>query len=125
MSTQRPSQRIFTAKDFVKDLAERTVQSAYKDQDISAFVEWIDPGKTFQAPHSHPQSAHIFVFLEGEGEALLGNGRWEKVRAGQFLVCPRDKVHAMRNTSGKRVVWVSVDVNNGQYVVTPNSETDD
>lgn len=124
MSTQ-PSQRIFTAKEYVKDSAERTVQMAYKDQDISAFVEWIDPGKTFQSPHSHPQSAHIFVFLEGEGEALLGNGKWEKVRAGQFLVCPRDKVHAMRNNSDKRVVWISVDVNSGPYLATPKAESDD
>lgn len=88
-------------------------------------VEWVEPGKDFEAPHSHPESAHVFVFLEGEGEALTGNGKWEKVQAGQFYVCPREKVHAMRNTSkDKRLMWVCIAASHGKYVVNTRTEND-
>ena len=128
MTTQTPSttQRVFTARDHIKENAEHTVQSVYRDQDMGALVEWIEPGKSFEEPHWHPESAHIFVFVEGEGEALVGKGKWEKVKAGQFYICSRNKAHAMRNTSkDKRLAWVCVSVSHGKYVVNPATEHDE
>ncbi len=91
-----------------------TVVSTYRDQDLVAIVEWCDPGKEFQPPHWHPEAAHVFIFTEGEGEALIGHGQWATVRAGQFLVNPREKVHAVRNASAtERLVWACVHVSNG------------
>jgi mannose-6-phosphate isomerase-like protein (cupin superfamily) len=118
------SDRIFTVDDFIKPDAERTVVRTYSDEDLVTLVEWIDPGKEFEPPHWHPEAAHVFVFTAGEGEALLGNGRWEPVRAGQFLVNPRNKVHALRNTSAtERLVWACVHVTHGlPYVVNEVAE---
>ena len=118
MTAPRPSpvapsttQRIFTTKDYIKENAEKTVVSTYRDQDLVSLVEWIDPGKSFEEPHWHPQSAHVFVVVEGEGEALVGSGKWETIKAGQFIVNPREKVHAMRNTSKTdRLAWVCVHI---------------
>ncbi len=108
------TQRVFTASDYVKDGAERTVVRTSSDQDLVTLVEWIDPGKEFEAPHWHPEAAHVFVFTEGEGEALIGKGEWTTVRAGQFLVNPREKVHTVRNTSStQRLVWTCVHVTHG------------
>jgi mannose-6-phosphate isomerase-like protein (cupin superfamily) len=127
--TTQPStaQRIFTTADYVDPNAERTLNSAYRDEDFSAIVEWINPGEVFEDPHSHPKSSHVFVVMEGEGEALVGNGTWKKIVTGQFVVNPRGKVHAMRNTSSDhRLVWVCVHMPNpGPYVVEPRTETDD
>ena len=118
-------QRIFTAAEHVDEGTEKSVQSVYRDEDLSALVEWISPGKAFEEPHSHPESAHVFVVLEGEGEALVGEGRWEKISAGQFVVQPRNKVHAMRNLSTtQRIVWVCVAVSHGRYVVEERTEQD-
>lgn len=106
--------RIFTTSDFVRDGIERTVVRAYGDDDLMALVEWAEPGQLLEPPHWHPQAAHVFVFTEGEGETLLGSGVWEKVTAGQFLVNPRNRVHAVRNTSATdRLVWVCVHVTHG------------
>jgi mannose-6-phosphate isomerase-like protein (cupin superfamily) len=119
------SDRIFTVADFIKDGAERTVVRTYADEDLVTLVEWIDPGKEFEPPHWHPEAAHVFVFMSGEGEALLGNGVWQPVRAGQFLVNPRNKVHAMRNTSAtERLVWTCIHVTHGlPYVVNEVDES--
>lgn len=106
-SAPSTTQRVFTTKDYLVDNAERTVRAVYRDQDFTALVEWIDPGKSFEEPHSHAQSAHTFVVIEGEGEALLEGDHWQRVKAGDFVVNPRNKIHAMRNTSkDKRLVWV-------------------
>lgn len=119
------TERVFTTSDFVKDGADRTVVSTYRDQDLVTLVEWIDPGKEFEAPHWHPEAAHVFVFTEGEGEALLGKGEWAKVRAGQFLVNPREKVHAIRNTSTtQRLVWTCVHVTHGLPYVANEVDAD-
>jgi mannose-6-phosphate isomerase-like protein (cupin superfamily) len=116
--------RIFTIADFVNEDAARTVVATYRDEDVVTLVEWIDPGKEFEPPHWHPEAAHVFVFMSGEGEALVGNGKWEPVRAGQFIVQPRNRVHAMRNTSAtERLVWACVHVTHGlPYVVNEVDE---
>jgi quercetin dioxygenase-like cupin family protein len=116
--------RIFTVEDFIKEDATRTVVATYRDEDVVTLVEWIDPGKEFEPPHWHPEAAHIFVFMSSEGEALVGNGKWEPVRAGQFIVNPRNRVHAMRNTSTtERLVWACVHVTHGlPYVVNEVGE---
>ena len=128
MTSEPPTtQRIFTPAEHIDPDAPRTLKRVYNDQDIAAFVEWINPGGgIFQPPHSHPESAHIFVVLEGEGQALTGEGKWERIQAGQFVVQPRNKVHAMRNTSpDKRMSWVSIDVNSGPYVMEERTEQDE
>jgi mannose-6-phosphate isomerase-like protein (cupin superfamily) len=118
------SDRIFTISDFIKDDAAKSVVRTYSDEDLVTLVEWIDPGKEFEPPHWHPEAAHVFVFVSGEGEALVGNGQWEPVKAGQFLVNPRNKVHAMRNTSAtERLVWACIHVtHNLPYVVNEVDE---
>lgn len=123
MTTEQPrqtpastDQRIFTTNDFVSGDAPRTVVRTYRDEDLTTLVEWIEPGKDLllEPPHWHEGAAHTFVVMSGEGEALVGNGRWEKIVAGQFVVNPRGKVHAMRNTSAtERLIWVCVHVTPG------------
>ena len=123
-STGDTSQRVFHASEFVTT-DSKTVSMVYRGADLSALVEWVEPGGDIaETPHKHPRTAHTFVVLEGEGEALVGKGQWQKVRAGDFIVNPRDKVHAMRNTSpDQRLMWVCTDV--GPHEVVETTEDDD
>ena len=119
-----PTQRVFGALEYIDPTATKTLKSVFRDEDFSAIVEWIDPGDTFEDPHSHPESAHVFVVVSWEGDAFVGHGKWEKMKAGDFVVNPRNKVHAMRNTSkDQRFVWVCVHMTNGPHVT--NARTDD
>ena len=124
MTTEPTTQRLFTAAEYVDPQSERTLQSVYRDQDLGTLVEWVNPGGgIFEPIHSHTATAHVFVFLEGEGEALLGRGEWQKIGAGQFIVQPREKVHGIRNTSPtQRLVWVTVSVRNGPSETRPGTE---
>ena len=122
MTEQNTDQRIFTSSDYYEADAERPIRMTYRDDDVMTLVEWAEPGQLSEPAHSHPTSAHVFVFLEGEGEALVEPGKWEKVRAGQFIVQPRNKVHAVRSTTDKPLLWVCVAVYDGPYVVEPHTE---
>ena len=80
---ETPAQdRIFTTSDFIKPGAERPVARTYSDEDLTTLVEWCEPGVDFEPIHWHPEASHVFIFTEGEGEALVGNGQWEPVKAG-------------------------------------------
>ena len=127
MAAEQQQQRIFTVSDYLKPNARGgTVNLVYRGEDVTTLVEYIEPGATLEDPHWHPESAHVFVVVEGEGEALVGNGVWEPIRAGQFIIQPRNKVHAMRNPSNdKRMVYVCVDIDKGQYVVNESDEHHD
>lgn len=122
MVESNSSQRIFTARDYYEHDAERPVRMTYRDDDIMTLVEWAPPGELSEPSHSHPTSAHVFVFLEGEGEALVEPGVWEKVEAGQFIIQPRTKVHAIRSSIDKPLLWVAVAVYDGPYIVEPHTE---
>lgn len=121
------TQRIFNIRDYVKPPEEKAEHLLYGDPDISALVWWAEPGKSHLDIHSHPNSAHVYVILEGEGEALMGKGKWDKIHAGQVIINPRKKIHGIRNTSkDKRLVWVSCTVSQGgPYVATPGTEKDE
>ena len=126
MAAEQQQQRVFTVSDYLKPNARGgTVNLVYRGEDITTLVEYIKPGATLEDPHWHPESAHVFVVVEGDGEALVGNGVWEPIRAGQFIIQPRNKVHAMRNLSTtQRIVWVCVSVSSGRYVAEPRTELD-
>lgn len=114
-------QRIFTTNDYIEPGRERTVVRTSTDEDLTTLVEWVEPGALFEPPHWHPEAAHVFIFTEGEGEALV-HGEWQPVRAGQYLVCSRNEVHGIRNNTSTRLVWVCVHVTHGPYVVNRADE---
>lgn len=127
MTTQtgpNTSQRVFNMTEFLLPPGQKRVVSVYRDQDMGALMEWCEPGTVAEEIHKHPESSHIFVFIQGEGEVLVGNGKWEKVKAGQFYVCPRDRAHAVRNNNTERLVWFCASVSHGKYVVQNTNEHD-
>ena len=124
----KTDQRIFDPLDHVTDEEiEPLDHMLYADDDVDVLIWWADPGKTHLDIHKHPQSAHVYFIMEGEGEALLGNGVWQPVRAGNVIVNPREKVHALRNTMETgRLIWTSATcVGAGPYVMVPATEDEE
>ena len=119
--------RIFTPIDHVKDGDVAPLDHMlYADDDVDLLIWWAEPGGTALELHKHPNNAHVYFVLQGEGEALLGSGEWVKVKAGQAIVNPKDKVHSLRNTmSSGKLVWASVTCGPGPYQAIPGDEKEE
>jgi len=66
-----------------------------------------EPGQE-SALHIHPENAHWIYVLEGEGLVLTGEGSDLPIKAGQFLIVPRDTLHGLRNTGKGRLSYLGV-----------------
>jgi mannose-6-phosphate isomerase-like protein (cupin superfamily) len=124
----KTDQRIFDPMEHVTDEEISPIDHIlYADQDVDLLVWWADPGESHLDIHKHPHSAHVYFIVQGEGEALLGNGVWKPVRAGHVIVNPREKVHALRNTMASgRLVWASATTEAaGDYIMIPGTEDED
>jgi len=134
MAAQQPiqvphktDQRIFSPLDHVKEGEVSPLEHMlYADDDVDVLIWWAEPGQTHLDIHRHPQSAHVYFIVQGEGEALQGNGKWQRVKPGQVIVNPREKVHALRNSmSSGRLVWISATaVGAGPYQMIPATESE-
>ncbi len=123
----KTDQRIFSPLEHVKEGEISPLEHMlYADDDVDVLIWWADPGESHLDVHKHPKAAHVYFIVEGEGEALLGNGTWQNVKAGQVIVHPREKVHAMRNNSNRRLIWVSATcVGAGPYQMIPAAEAEE
>lgn len=122
---RKTDRRIFSPMEHVTEGEGEIMDHVlYADEDVDLLIWWAEPGKTHLGIHTHPQSAHVYFILEGQGEALLGEGNWQPVRPGNVVVNPRGKVHALRNTmSNGRLVFASATaVGAGPHVTIPATE---
>jgi quercetin dioxygenase-like cupin family protein len=78
----------------------------YKDQDISLVVWNLEPGQE-NRQHSHPESAHTFLVLTGEGVYLRDDADPTPIRAGDYIIIPRQVLHGIRNTGTERLSYVA------------------
>ncbi|WP_022853193.1 cupin domain-containing protein [Thermodesulfatator atlanticus] len=70
--------------------------NAEKTDRISVCLLLLEPDVEI-ARHIHdPQIDSIFV-LEGEGEAFV-NGKWEKIKPGDYVFVPARDEHGVKNT---------------------------
>ena len=70
-------------------------------------VRNFEPGQ--ETPlHTHPENAHCIYILEGSGHALREDADPVPIRAGQFLIVPRNLPHGLRNTGGTRLSYLGV-----------------
>ncbi len=47
--------------------------------------------------HTHETQIDSIYVLEGEGEAYV-NGKWEKIKAGDYIFVPPKEEHGVKNT---------------------------
>jgi quercetin dioxygenase-like cupin family protein len=83
-----------------------TASRMYKDQDISLVVWNLEPGQENNI-HQHPESAHTFLVLCGEGEYVRGEAEAVPIRAGDYIIIPRQTLHGIRNTGTERLSYLA------------------
>jgi len=65
-----------------------------------------EPGQ-FHALHSHAGMDKVYQVIEGEGVILL-EGRELPIKAGELVVAPEGVPHEIRNTSGGRLLVLTI-----------------
>ena len=83
---------------------------------MSVVVWNLEPGQANDV-HTHPDSAHVQVVLEGTGEYLRDAADPVPISAGQCIVVPRGAVHGIRNTGRGNLSYLAVTtLREGGYV---------
>jgi quercetin dioxygenase-like cupin family protein len=57
--------------------------------------------------HQHPESAHTFLVLCGEGEYVREGVEPSQIRAGDYIIIPRQVMHGIRNTGTERLSYLA------------------
>ena len=101
---------VFNPKDFqIYCPDEPNIVGVYRDGiDIRHItLRNFEPGQ--ETPlHSHESNAHCIYILEGSGLILTAEGPPLPIKAGQFLVVPRQVPHGLLNTGGVRLSYLGV-----------------
>lgn len=67
---------------------------------------WLEKGKQFET-HSHPDGEEFFLFIESNGEMLVGEN-WSPVQKGDFVSVPIGANHSVKNTGDKDLVFITL-----------------
>jgi mannose-6-phosphate isomerase-like protein (cupin superfamily) len=70
-------------------------------------ITWVEgsPGSE-QALHAHPANEQVYVIVRGRGVMKVA-GEEQEVKAGTLVFIPLGADHAIRNTGGEPLVFVS------------------
>ena len=78
-----------------------------QDTDLNVVVWNLLPGQVTDS-HKHPENAHTFLVITGEGEYVRESDPAVAIRAGDMVVIPRETVHVIRNTGSAPLSYVAV-----------------
>jgi len=73
---------------------------------LFAGLNSFEPGQRHEL-HAHPGQDKVYVVLEGEGRATVGE-ETSAVGAGDFIFAAADVPHAMENTGATRFVVIAI-----------------
>lgn len=81
-------------------------------KDLLAVTWNLMPGQENEA-HAHPNNAHCFVIIEGEGIYIKGQPGTPQcksfpVKQGDTVWIPRGQVHGIRNTGQKPLAYLGI-----------------
>lgn len=101
---------VFSPEDFeIYSNADPMVVGVYRDGiDIRhVTLRNFEPGQ--ESPlHHHEENAHCIYVLKGSGIVLTEKGPPLPIKAGQFLIVPRNVPHGLRNTGDGRLSYLGV-----------------
>lgn len=103
-----PSARSFVISDHIVVDAEKIRSGRmYVGDAFRAVVLTLVPGQA-QEIHLHPATDHAWFIVSGTGEVTMEDGKREIVKAGHFLVHPRNTVHGIRSVGHDNLVYVAL-----------------
>jgi mannose-6-phosphate isomerase-like protein (cupin superfamily) len=86
---------------------DANVSLVYQDQDINVVVWNLLPGQVTDS-HKHPENAHTFLVVCGEGEYLREGDAPVPIKTGEIVIIPRETVHVIRNTGSVPLSYIAV-----------------
>ena len=115
--------------DYSKTQAKAVL--VYSDGQDLLVVTWnLMPGQENES-HAHPNNAHCFVIIEGEGTYIKGQPGTPEcksypVRAGDTVWIPRGTIHGIRNTGDKPMAYFGITTSaGGEYQRVVNGVVQD
>lgn len=86
---------------------KRLISADDKRDEIATFnYAWLEKGKQIDT-HSHPDGEEFYLFLEGNGEMLIGED-WTSVIKDDFITIPVNNKHSVRNTGNQNLVFITL-----------------
>ncbi len=67
---------------------------------------WIEKGKQLET-HVHSDGEEFYLFLEGEGEMLVGD-KWFSVKKNDFVVVPQNQNHSLKNNNDQNLIFLAI-----------------
>jgi mannose-6-phosphate isomerase-like protein (cupin superfamily) len=67
---------------------------------------WLEKDKQVET-HLHPDGEEFYLFLEGEGEILIGE-QWFTVKKDDFVVILQNQSHSLKNNREQRLVFLTI-----------------
>jgi mannose-6-phosphate isomerase-like protein (cupin superfamily) len=67
---------------------------------------WLEKGKQLET-HAHLDGEEFYLFLEGEGEMLVGE-EWFPVKKDDFVVVEQNKNHSLKNHHNQNLVYLAI-----------------
>ncbi len=103
-----PNARSFVISDHIVVDAEKLRSGRmYVGDAFRAVVLTLVPGQA-QKVHVHPATDHAWFIVSGTGEVTMEDGKREIVKAGHFLVHPRNTVHGIRSVGDDNLVYIAL-----------------
>jgi mannose-6-phosphate isomerase-like protein (cupin superfamily) len=103
-----PKARSFVISDHIVVDADKLKSGRmYVGDAFRAVVLTLVPGQA-QKTHIHPSTDHAWFIVSGTGEVTMEDGKKEIVKAGHFLVHPRNSVHGLLNVGQDNLVYVAL-----------------
>ena len=81
--------------------------SLFESPRILVGLNAFEPGQ-FHALHAHQGMDKVYQVVEGEGILLLDEGRELPMKPGDLVVAPEGVPHGIRNTSGQRLLVLTI-----------------
>ena len=101
MSSKEPFVTVLTDDGKYQELLSGFPQTA----GMRAGKVYLEPNKDC-SEHSTGDHEEMLVFLAGNGEAVIGEGKTLKVGAGKILYIPPNTVHNIRNVSNEPLCYI-------------------
>lgn len=100
--------RVYSVEDVVRfSIDKATVTRVAATEHSIIFVWGVKPRQAVEA-HVHPGGQDTWIILKGELTYYLGNGKTDKIKAGQIDVAPKNYVHGCFNEGKEDAIFISI-----------------
>lgn len=112
------AERLYRIADFLKAYDTVKPTPMYMGEKLSCVTFRMTPGQVHE-PHSHADVTQMWVILSGEGEAILGDGRRERVGPGTVIVHHPTQPHGVVALGPEDLVYINISERMPVYQKTP------